>query len=175
MLLQTTGPAITASLSAPQATIGYDGTASITLTDSASDPATVSSLTFTLDGARSASNTINIYALAAGTHTAVITAVDALGNQSTDTLTFAVHPSVSGIQDLIKYDYSVGDFSSSTESSLLGYLSAITATSTPTQIQSALTNEMNAAKADSTGKSPPISSAVATLLSGWAQDLYARE
>jgi hypothetical protein len=165
--LDTTPPTISASLSAAQQTIGYDGTANITATYSATDISTVSSLTAKLDGTALSGNTINIYTLAAGTHTLVITAVDGVGNTTSTTLTFTIHPSLIGVQDLVKAGYSAGKLSSSLEKTLLGYL-----TNAANPVKTDLTNFMAAVAADL--KSKVIASAEATLLTSWAQDLYNR-
>jgi hypothetical protein len=172
--VETTGPTISASLSTPQQSIGYDGTSNITLTESATDPSGISSTTYTLDGCAFSGSTINIYTLTAGTHTLVVKAVNGLGTSSSTTLTFSVHPSVVGVEDLVKYDFGTSCFTSSIESTLLGYFTGY-ATQTMTQIQADLTNFMNAVTADTKGSRPTISSSVASLLTNWAQDLYTRE
>jgi hypothetical protein len=101
--LQTAGPTISASLSAPQSLIGYDGTANITTTISASDPSGVVSTTTVLDSTITLTgSSINVYTLLAGKHTLVITSVDGVGNISTKTLTFELHPSREGIATALK-------------------------------------------------------------------------
>jgi len=169
--LDTTGPAITASLSAPQNTMvanSYDGSANIVLSVGATDVSTVCSTTTTLDGAKFSGTSINIYSLAAGTHTLVVTSVDGLGNSSSTTLTFSIDPSLVGVEDLVKYGYSAGLFSSSIQTALLGYL-----TSTSNSLATDLTNFKTAVAADSTCRSPTISTAEAALLTGWATYLAA--
>jgi hypothetical protein len=165
--LDTIAPTISASLSAPQQTIGYDGTANITATYSATDISGVSSLTAKLDGASFSASTINIYTLAAGTHTLIITAIDGIGNTGTTTLTFSIHPSLVGVEDLVLAGYGAHAYSSSVETTLLGYL-----TSTANSVKTNLTNFINAVSADS--KSKVITAAEAALLTSWAQDLYNR-
>jgi Bacterial Ig-like domain len=172
VLLDTAGPTISASLSAPQGTMvsgTYDGTANITATISATDPATISSTTIKLDGAIFTGATINIYTLAANTtHTLLITSTNALGTSSTVSVTFTIDPSLTGVEDLVRYAYGAGLISSSTESSLLGYL-----TNTKNTLATNLTNFEAAVKTDSSGSKPLISSAEAALFTGWAQALAA--
>jgi hypothetical protein len=165
--LDTTGPTISASLSAPQSsTIGYDGTANIIAAYSATDISTVSSISATVDGVALSGTTINIYTLAAGTHTLVVTAVDGMGNSSSVTVTFQIHPSLIGVEDAVKAGYAAGYMTSGEQSTLLGYL-----TNTANSVKTDLTNFINAVKSAST---KVLTAAEGTLLTGWAQDLYNR-
>ena len=166
--LDTTAPTIAASLSTPQQSIGYDGTANITATYSATDISSIGSLSATLDGVSFTGATINIYALTAGTkHTLAVTAVDGLGNASTTTLTFVIHPSLIGVEDAVKAGFAAGAMTSSEQTVLLGYL-----TNTSNPVKTDLTNFLNAVKAQSGTSS--LTKAEATLLTSWAQDLYNR-
>jgi hypothetical protein len=167
VLLDTAGPTISATLSAPQQSIGYDGTANISATYSATDISSVGSLTSALDGAALTGTTINIYTLAAGSHTLVVKAVDGVGNTSTTTLTFAIHPSLVGIEDAVNAGRAAGAMSTGEQAALLGYL-----TNTTNSVKTDLTNFMNAVKAQSGSNS--LTKAEATLLTSWAQDLYNR-
>jgi hypothetical protein len=167
--LDTTGPTIAVTLSAPQGTMvagTYDGTAIITGAISASDVSTVGSNSIKLDSAGFNSTSINIYTLAAGTHTLSVTSVDALGNSTTLSTTFTVDPSLTGVEDLVKYAYSVGLITSTVETSLLGYL-----TNTSNTLATDLTNFENAVSADIT--SSKVTSAEGALFNGWAQALAA--
>jgi hypothetical protein len=165
--LDTTGPTITASLPTPQQTIGYDGTANITPAISASDISTISSTTLKVDGTAISGSSLNIYTLAAGTHTLLVTSVDGLGNSATVTLSFAVHPSLTGVIDAVKYGLSIAAMSSTEETTLLGYLNNKTNT-----VKTDLTNFLNAVKSASGTRS--LTAAEATLLTSWANDLYSR-
>jgi hypothetical protein len=161
------GPTISTSLSPPQsATIGYDGTANIITSYGATDISTVGSVSAKLDGAAFTGTTINIYALMAGTHTLVVTAVDGLGNTSSVTTTFQIHPSLAGIEDAVIAGYAAGMMTSKEETTLLGYLS-----NTANSIKTDLKNFMNAVNGAST---KVLTAAEGTLLTSWAQDLYNR-
>jgi hypothetical protein len=161
--LQTAGPTINSSLSAPQATIGYDGTANITASYSATDPTTISSLTAKLDGASFTGTVINVYTLLAGQHTLVITAVDGLGNSSSVTMTFNVRPSLTGLQGAVNAGASAGAITNTEKTKLLGYLGS--------QTKANLTSFLNEVKAQS---GHAITAAEATLLTSWGNDLYGR-
>jgi len=167
--LDTTGPTISASLSTAQSTtLGYDGRANITASYSATDISSVGSLSATLDGVAFTGTTINIYTLTAGAnHTLAVTAVDGLGNTSTTTLTFVIHPSLIGVEDAVKAGFTAGAMTSSGQTALLGYL-----TNTSNPVKTDLTNFLNAVKAQSGSNS--LTKAEATLLTSWAQDLYNR-
>ncbi len=165
--LDTTGPTITASLPTPQQTIGYDGTANITPTISASDISTVSSTTLKVDGTAISGSSINIYTLTAGAHTLLVTSVDGVGNSSTVTLTFNIHPSLTGVIDAVKYGLSIAAMTSAEETTLLSYLN-----NTTNPVKTNLTNFLNAVKSASGTRS--LTAAEATLLTSWANDLYSR-
>jgi hypothetical protein len=162
--LDTTGPTISASLSAPQATIGYDGSADITISSGATDVSGVSSVTVKLDGTTTVTGgVIDIDTLMAGTHTLVVTAVDGLGNTSSVTLTFQIHPSLAGIKNAVAEGTKSGLITTTEQAKLLSILGS-TATKT------SLTNFINEVKA----ASKAIASREASILTSWAQDLYAR-
>jgi hypothetical protein len=169
--LRTAGPTISASLSTAPATVvynnqtinSYDGTGNVTISSSATDPTTVSSLTTTLDSAAFSGTTVNTYTLTAGTHTLVITATDGLGNTSSTTLTFAIHPSLTGLVDAVNYGYSTGAMTSGEQSTLLGYLKA--------QTKANLNSFITACKSAST---KTLTAAESTILQNWANDLLSR-
>jgi hypothetical protein len=167
--LDTTGPTISASLSAPQsATIGYDGTAAITISSSSTDVSGVASTTFKLDATTTLTGSvINIYSLTAGTHTLAITSVDGLGNSSSVTLSFQFHPSLAGVVAAVKAGYSAASISSTEQAKLLGYLN-----NTTSPVKTNLTNFLNEVKAQS--GTPSLTATEAALLTSWAQDLYNR-
>jgi hypothetical protein len=161
--LDTTGPTISASLSAPQSTIGYDGTADITISASATDQSGVSSLKIVLDSTTTITNgTVDLDTLLAGTHTIVVTAVDGLGNTSTQTLTFALHPSRKGIGNAVNEGVKSGSITSSEASTLLSMLN-----NTANSLATDLNNFLAEVKRQS-GKA--ITSAEATILTSWAND-----
>jgi hypothetical protein len=160
--VDTTGPTISASLSNPQSTIGYDGTADIALSLSVSDVSGVASTTVKLDNTTTITGgVIDLDKLLAGTHTIVITAVDGLGNSSSTTLTFALHPSRSGIANAVNEGAAAGSITSSEKTKLLSILN-----NTSNTLKTDLTNFINEVK--NSGKA--ISSAEATILQSWAND-----
>jgi hypothetical protein len=159
VVVDTNAPTI--SVSSPSQGATYNGTANITPTITASDLTTISSTTVKLDGVTFSGSSINIYTLAAGTHTLSVTAVNGLGTSSNLLVTFSIVPSLAGVEDLVKYAYSAGLISSSVENSLLGYL-----TNTSNTLAQDLTNFENAVAADTPSK---ISASEAALFTGWAK------
>jgi hypothetical protein len=162
--LDTTGPTVSASLSAPQGSYGYDGTSNITIASSASDGSGVAALNYSLDGgAAFTSTTINIYTLLAGSHSLVVKATDGLGNVTTTTLTFQVHPGLIGLEDAVKVGTTSGAITSSEQTKLLSLLTN-TANSLATRLANFLTEVKN-----QSGKA--ITSSEASFLTNWGQDL----
>jgi hypothetical protein len=169
--LDNTPPVISSSLTTPTNGTFYDISQKITLmfgaTDAASGIATVQA---TLDGVAVTSGTAIVgETLAAGAHTVVITATDAVGNTSTSTVTFTVRATIAGLQAAVTYGVSSGYItSSSVASSMQSYLSAA---------QTALNaNNHTLAKSDlasfvTQAGNKAVSSAYSTLLKGWANDL----
>ncbi len=167
--LDTAAPTITPTLSTAQGTMGagtYDASAGITASISATDVDGISSTTSKVDGATFSGSVINVYTLTAGSHTLSVTSVDGLGNASTVSVTFTINPSLTGVQDLVKYAYSAGLIAYAVETSLLGYL-----TNTSNTLAQDLTNFENAVSADVS--SSKVTSAEASLFQSWAQALAA--
>jgi hypothetical protein len=162
--LDTAGPAITVTLSAPQGPLGYDGSANISISESARDLSGVQSLSYSLDGgAASTSGTINVYSLAAGSHTVVITAVDGVGNVRTSTQTFAVQPSLTGIQDAVTVGANSGTISNKEQRTLASILS---------NGQDSLATRLAKFQTEvSRQAGGAIATSEANLLLGWAQSL----
>jgi hypothetical protein len=90
--------------------------------------------------------------------------VDGIGNSSTSTTTFAIHPSLSGLVSAVTYGYSIGAMTSGERSTLLGYLK--------TQTQANLNSFIKACTSASGTKS--LTASEATLLKSWATDLLSR-
>ena len=161
--LDTTGPTISASLSSPQSAIGYDGTALIGMTISSSDLSGVASMTIMLDATTALTgSTINVYSLLAGTHTIVITAVDGVGNTSTQTITFQLHPSRKGIAAAVAAGEASKAITASEQTTLLADLN-----NSANSLTTDLNNFIAAVKLQS-GKA--VSAAEAKILIDWAQD-----
>jgi hypothetical protein len=172
-VLDTTGPGISSAISAPGNGAAYDISQKITLTYGATDPASgLASVSATIDGKAWASGTaLAAFSLAAGAHTVVITATDAVGNVSTSTFTIIVHATVAGLQAAVTAGVSSG---------------AITASSVASSLQADLTAAQNALAANnhpaaqtalasfvSHAGSNKITAAYAALLKAWAADLSA--
>jgi hypothetical protein len=162
--LDTIGPAISYAISAPQsATIGYDGTADITISATATDSSGVSSVKIVLDSKTIITGgVIDVDTLLAGTHTITITAVDGVGNTSTTTKTFVLHPSRAGIANAVNEGTAAGLISSREQSKLLSLLN-----NSGYSLTTDLNNFLSEVKSQS-GKA--ITSAEAAILTNWAQD-----
>ncbi len=171
--LDTIGPTVGYTLSAPTNNGSYDLGTNPTFTDSASDLDGVASISATLDSATTISSggTINLYTLTAGAHTILIKATDGAGNISTSTVTFQVHVTVQGLINAVNYGYSSGLISSSIRSSLLSTLQSALSAGTSTSEKSYLNQFVSQVNAAGSSK---ITSSFATLLDGWAQDLIGR-
>jgi hypothetical protein len=161
------GPTITPTLSAPQSTIGYDGTANITASWTTSDISSVVSSTATLDGVAFTPGTIDVTTLLAGDHHLIITAVDGLGNTSTLSVTISVHPSLAGIKNAVNVGNTKGLVSNSEKTKLLSFL-----TGSGTTLTAGLNNFIAECKAQSGTKN--LTAAESTLLQSWAADLQSR-
>jgi hypothetical protein len=162
--LDTTGPAISHTISAPQSTsIGYDGTSDITISAGATDVSGVSSIKIVLDSTTTMSTgVIDVDTLLAGNHTIVITAVDGLGNNSTQTVTFQLHPSRNGIGNAVNEGVTGGVITSGEGTKLLSILN-----NSSNALSTDLTSFINEVKNQS-GKA--ITAAEANILINWAQD-----
>jgi hypothetical protein len=167
--LDTTGPTLAAS----GVSGSYDLGASAALTYSASDIDGVSSIGASLDGSTTVTSgaALNLYALTAGTHTIVVTGTDALGNVSTTTVTFQLHPSVGGLLNAVAYGASQRWINSSVQNQLNSTLqSANLALAFGQSARSYVSTFISQV----TGAGSKITSSYAALLVNWAQDLLAR-
>ena len=159
--LDTTGPTISASLSAPQSAVGYNGTANITATISASDPSGATT-TIKLDSSTFTGSTIDVYTLLAGKHTIMITSIDGVGNTSVKTITFELHPSRKGIAAALKVGIEGHLITAAGETKLLATLD----NSSDTLLVD-LEHFIAEAKAQS---GLAIKASEATILINWAED-----
>jgi hypothetical protein len=145
----------------------YDGTADITVTSSAADVSGVSGLTFKLDGTTAiAGSTIDLDTLAAGAHTLVITATDALGNASTYSLSFTLHPALTGVVNAVNEGAARGLITSSEQATLVSILN-----NTTSSVSTRLANFLSAVSGQS-GIS--ITTAEGGILTSWGRDLQTR-
>ncbi len=163
--LVTSGPTITASLSAPTNGTSYDLGGTITASYGASDISTVRSVTLTIDGSTATGPAINVDLLTAGQHTLTITAVDGVGNSSTRTLTFQVHATLGGLVAAVNDGASHSQLTASEQATLVSILRGTGPIKT---VLSQFTTEVQ----NQSGKA--IASAEAALLTNWAQDLLSR-
>jgi hypothetical protein len=174
--LDRAGPAITSSITAPTNAGSYDVGQSVKLTYAATDVDNVAALTAVLDGTTVIATGVafNTEGLAPGTHTIVITAKDGLGNTSSSTVTMTVHATVVGLTTAVNDGVTAGKITSNTlATQVKGYL---------TSAQTALNaNDHASAKTylasfvtTVNGAGPSISSAYASLLVAWANDLIGR-
>ncbi len=177
MRLDRTGPVVSYSITAPSNAGSYDVGQLITLSYSGSDPDNVASISAMLDSATAINSggLINTETLAAGVHTIVITAKDGLGNVSTTTITIQVHSTVAGLTTAVNDGSKSAKITSSTVATqLLSYLAsaqnALNA-GNHTSAKSYLASFVGLVQSQS-GVS--ISSAYATLLINWANDLISR-
>ena len=174
--LDTVGPTVSSTLTAPTNNGSYDLGTNPTFAYSGSDTDGVASISAKLDSATTISSggAINIYALAAGTHTLVITATDGVGNISTTTVTFQVHVTVPGLQNAVNYGASQGLISSSEQSTLLATLTSAKNALAANNTASAKTLLNQFVTQVQGANSRAITASFGSLLVGWAQDLISR-
>jgi len=169
MRLDRTPPVITASLPAPTNGTFYDVGKKITLTYGATDidGATTSVV---LDGATTITGgAIDIDTLSSGTHTIVVKSTDGLGNTSSVTITFVIHPTISGIINAVNDGASRGWIASSEASTLASQLKLALNAGSSTKVKMLQFVFM---VQQQSGKS--ITTAYAALLVNWANDLISR-
>jgi len=175
--LDTTGPKITSSMDSPTNGSYYDVGLKVTVNFSATDSDNpVATLTATLDGSTTLTSggTIDMNTLTAGSHSIVINATDQLGNPSSVTVTFTIHPTVAGMINAVNQGVAAAKITSKVGNNLVGMLNTVQAAinaGNNAAAKAALNNYMAYVNSQSgTG----ITAAYATLLVNWAQDLYNR-
>jgi hypothetical protein len=173
--LDTAGPAITDTISAPTNNGSYDLGTNPTLTYGASDVDGVASISASLDSttAITSGGTINLYSLAAGTHAIVISSSDGLGNTSTLTVSFQVHVTIAGLVNAVNYGVSRLLVSSTIQSSLLATLQSAQ-TALNGGLNTSAKSYLNSFVTQVQGAGTKIIASYASLLVGWTQDLVAR-
>jgi hypothetical protein len=174
--LDTIGPAITYSMTAPTNSGSYDVGTTITFNFSASSPDNVASLSATLDSVANLTNgqVIDLDTLTAGTHTIVITAVNQLATSSTTTITFQVHATVGGLISAVDQGAQRGLITSTEQIQLDGILNSAQSYLKKGNVAAAksmLSYFISSVQSQS-GRS--INAAYAARLVNWAQDLYNR-
>jgi hypothetical protein len=171
--LDTTGPQIVSPLAAGTV---YDVGQVITLTAGVSDIDNVASISVTLDGRVISSGTvisIGIDTLAAGNHTIVIYAKDALGNSSTVTVTFRVSATTTGLVKALNDGLANGKVTGNINN-LTTKLDAATAALLRGDTASARGHLATFVNQVQSGAGKSIATDYANLLVGWANDLIAR-
>ena len=103
IILDRTGPSISAALATPNNGTAYDVGTPITLTWAATDPNGVRISSASIEGQTisSSGGTINVDLLTSGTHTVTISATDIAGNVTTRSITFTVRATPQGILNSI--------------------------------------------------------------------------
>jgi hypothetical protein len=166
----TTPP--TVAISAPINGATYDIGVSIVFIYTATDLVGVTSQSATLDGAPISNGaTINTFNLAAGLHTATVTARDAAGNTTTIGSTFRVRATPAGLKNAVLAGVSSGKISPQLQNALINQLTLVQvdlAAGNIAQAKIDLQQFINLLKAQSGKK---IDAAYAAKLIQWAQDL----
>ena len=121
----------------------------------------------TLDGRALASGSIDPAALMAGTHTIVVTAVDAAGNVGTRTLVFQVRPTLSGLMAAVNNAAAKGLVTAKEQSSLISQLQSAAKGSAYAKLS-------NVIKEVERERGRSIDGGFASLLLNWANDLLGR-
>ncbi|MGZ4396244.1 MAG: hypothetical protein ACXVZ2_12890, partial [Gaiellaceae bacterium] len=107
---------------------------------------------------------INLDTLGVGAHTIVVTATDALGNVSSQTITFQIHATVTGLINAVNEGASRGLITASEAAVLVSELqSALKGNSGKTKISQSLSMVQSASGGS-------INAAYAALLIAWAND-----
>ena len=167
--LDTTGPTITSSLSA-----SYDVGAPITLTWTAADANGVSSSSAAIESQTisASGGTINTSLLAAGNHTVTITAIDAAGNLTTKSITFAIHPSAQGLLNALNAA-TTAQISASFKSSLVSQMNKVVSQlGKGNSAHTALNGFISMVQGGTVPSQ--ITAAYKALLLSWANDLLPR-
>jgi hypothetical protein len=101
--LDTTGPAVSASISPPNNGMYYDVGARITVTWTSTDPngTGTSSASIESQTISSSGGTIDVDSLLAGSHTLTVTGFDAAGNSRSVTITVTIRATAAGILNAI--------------------------------------------------------------------------
>jgi large repetitive protein len=173
--LDTRGPQISASITAPSASGFYDLGQAISLSYGAADVDNVATISGGLDSATSISSggAINLYTLTAGMHTIVVTATDGLGNASSTTITFQLRPTVSGLSNAVRYGVGAKLVANQLQSSLLSTLQTAQ-TALGRGDTAGAKNALKTFIGQVQKAGSKITASFATLLINWTQDLIAR-
>jgi hypothetical protein len=171
VLLDRAGPTITASLPTAPA-VGYDVGAQITLKTSVTDIGSgVATTTIKLDGVTTiTSGSIDVDTLAAGSHTLVITSTDRLGNVSSLTLTFSIHPTAKGILAAINDGAARGFMTAAEKTTLVNAINNVIGApggSVSPKLRGFISQVQSAPAAQ-------LTPAFQVLLLSWANDLLSR-
>ena len=170
--LDTTGPVVTAALSAPNNTTYYDVGAAITVTWSATDANGLGTSSATVEGQMisASGGHIDVDSLLAGTHTVTITQRDAAGNVSTKALTFTIRATPTGILAAINDIAARGFMTAAEKTTLVNAINAVI--SAPGNSGK---NKMKTVISDiQSATSAQLTTAFQTLLLSWANDAYSR-
>jgi len=164
----TVAPVVTSSLPAPP--IGNNGWYDIGVKIAFTFGTGEGTVGAKLDGATTLTSggLIDFDSLAAGAHSIVITSVDAVGNTTTQTVSFEVHATLAGLLAALNDGFGRGWISSATQSSISSNIqSAMKGNSAHTKLQWVASTVQQ-----QSGIS--ILSAYASLMLGWTNDLLLR-
>lgn len=166
---------ISYTLTAPTNAGSYDVGQQITLTAAATAADPVVSVSATLDGkAWSLGAALDTATLSAGDHTLDISATDAAGNVTTQTLTLAVHATVAGLLAGVDYGAAQRYITSSTALTVLETALAKAQRAVSAHETAAAITDLKQFVGDLTKYKKVIAPSYASLLAGWADDLIAR-
>ncbi|HEX6350970.1 MAG TPA: Ig-like domain-containing protein, partial [Candidatus Dormibacteraeota bacterium] len=172
--LDTGGPLISYTMAAPTNGTSYDTGLVIAFTYSGSDVDNVKTLTAVLDSTTTVASGagINVDNLNSGSHTIVITATDGLGNTTSTTISFQVHPTAGGQINAVNQGTAAGYITSTVQTQLVTQLTTIQnylKAGNISAAKAALTSYIGFVKAKS---GAGITAAYDARLVNWAQDLY---
>jgi hypothetical protein len=174
--LDTVGPTITYSMTAPTNGTSYDVGTTITFNFSATSPDNVVSQSATLDSTLALTNgqVINVNNLNAGTHTIVIVATNQLGSSSTTTITFQVHATVGGMINAVNQGAQAGFINALAQPRLVSILQSVQTylnAGSVTAAKNQLTYFVSYVQSQS---GVGINATYAARLINWANDLKSR-
>jgi hypothetical protein len=179
VILDRTGPTVTASLSAANNGTSYDVGTPITLTWIASDLNGVRISSASVDnGAQTISASggkIDVDMLTSGTHTVTITATDKAGNTTIKSITFTIHATPQGIINAINDGVTRGWVTSSYASTLVAQMQQVikaqAGSSGSSNAKAKLSQFISFVQYPTKGA---LTTSFQSLLLNWSNDLYSR-
>ena len=172
VILDRTGPAITAALSTPNNGTYYDVGSPVVLTWSATDAHGLGTSSASIEGQTisASGGSIDIDSLIAGTHTVTVTQRDALGNVSTKAISFTIRATAKGILNAINDGAARGFMTAAEKTTLTNAINNVINANgggAPTKMRGFISQLQSATAAQ-------LNAAYKTLLLNWANDAYSR-